>query len=332
MNGVKAYSDKIEGNIERLLEKYNCQCLYGFRSYISQFSLSTIYQYIDVIGRFMKYNGKDVSELTIDDYSGYLYSIKDKTSSYRVVVYTALKRFSEYLAISKRNENNPMQYIKKPKSKDSEQTIEKREHAYLEKAEIKKYIEAINKTEKPRQLTEEVFEASKKRDLAIVMILLNTGMRVSALYKLNVDSVNIENATLTVTDKGSKVVSYNLSDSLIECIEDYLKERDVFIKNGSDDDEALFLSKKGTRLSAYSISDAVRKYAKLCGITDREISPHKLRATFGTQVYKQTKDIRLTQIAMNHSNSHTTELYIRGNKDKSRKAATDIMSKLTFGE
>ena len=72
----------------------------------------------------------------------------------------------------------------------------------------------------------------------------------------------------------------------------------------------------------------VNKYAK--DIEGKHITPHKLRATYGTHLYDKTKDVYLVQSCMGHSNPKTTEMYIRGQNNNNRKTAADIMSKITF--
>ena len=101
------------------------------------------------------------------------------------------------------------------------------------------------------------------------------------------------------------------------------------IKFLRDENElALFISNRGTRMDQRSIDRVVSKYAQ--DIEGKHITPHKLRATYGTQLYASTNDLYFVQSCMGHSNPKTTELYIRGQKDSSRKTASDIMSKLTF--
>ena len=328
MNGVKEYTDKQQRLIQGVIDKNaDKPYLVGFYNFIGQMSLASVYEYVRKVANFMNDVKKNPEELTVDDYSAYMFKIRDKTSSYRITTYSALKKFSDYLCISKRNESNPMQYIQKPKAKESQQTKEKREHAYLEGSEISRYIKNISESgnARGRGLTEEEWKAMTARDMALIMVLLNTGMRASALYKLDIDSINRDEMILTVTDKGDKVFTYNITDELMECIDNWLEVRDVF---ADDYEDALFVGTNGKRLGQTGISRAVRKYAKI--FKDKKISPHKLRATYGTMIYKKTKDIRFTQMAMNHTNSATTELYIRGDSKATRKQAADIMSGIIF--
>lgn len=327
MKGIKEYENNWQRHIDNILEaNSDKQYMIGFYNYISQLALTTTYRYLEFAINFMNSNRKKPEDLTLDDYTAYMFTIKDKTSSYKIMVYSGLKRFSKYLEISGRNTTNPMQYVSKPKSIESQATKEKREHSYLEQKEIATFINAVNTSKKPKNITEEEFEVIKSRDLAVIMIFLNTGMRISALYKLNVEDINVDDRTIMVTDKGSKVFTYNISDGLLEYINNWLDKRESFVID--PDQDALFINNEGGRLSVDTIRHRVKKYAS--SIKGKNISPHKLRATYGTMIYRQTKDIRFTQMAMNHSNSKTTELYIRGDEKANKKQAADIMSKIVF--
>lgn len=326
MNGNDYYENRIRNKIENVLkENKDKKYLRSFYNYMTNLSVNTIYDYIIYIINFMNSVNKSVEELNLDDYTEYLSTMNDKVSSYQITVYSALKKFSIYLKASNRNINDPMQYVSRPKFIEREETKIKRENNYLEKKEIKKYLSNINNGSgshraKARQ------ENWKNRDKAIILTLLNTGMRCAALYKLNVDNININEKKLTTIDKGSKYQEYFLSDELIMVLSDWLEERELLIQD--TDEVALFISNRKTRMDQRSISRIVEKYAT--NIEGKHITPHKLRATYGTQLYATTKDLYFVQSCMGHSNPKTTELYIRGQKNSSRQTASELMSKITF--
>ena len=327
MRGERAYDLQNMKYIESIIKTNKDKpYLIGFSNFVSNLSSSTVYRYTEHAANFMKYANKNVADLTLDDYLGYMSILKDKTSSYQIAAYSALKKFSKYLAASGRNILDPMQHVSRPKFIESQTTKAKREIGYLETDEIKTFINAVKKGSGTKKSKYE--KKMNVRDTAIVLILLNTGMRCSALWKLNVEDLDFENKRLVVTDKGSKVITYDISDGLIECIRKWLEVRETIL-NGINED-ALFVSSQKTRLDQSVIRKTIKKYSS--SIEGKNISPHKLRATFGTQVYKNTNDIYLTQMAMNHSSPKVTEMYIRGQSDKSKKVASDIMSKLTFGD
>ena len=328
MNGNMEYERKIERKIENLISRNNY--LVGFYSFIGDKSISTIYTYLVYVNNFLDFINKIPNELTIDDFSRYMLSIQKNekgertTSSYRISVYSALKKYGLYLVASNQLPQNPMQYIDRPKAIDSQQTIAKREIGYLSKKEIPTYISTVKHgagSIRSRNRQKEW----KERDLAIVMIFLNTGIRCSALMKLDINSVDFKNKTLVVTDKESMVTTYDLSDELLDIINNWLVKREELMDK--EYNEAMFISNRRQRMDQSSIARIVKKYSYV--ITEKHITPHKLRATYGTQLYNETNDIYFVQRCMNHSNPKTTEIYIRGTQNTTKKAS-DIMKNLTI--
>ena len=266
----------------------------------------------------------------MDDFSGYMMKIQknqngeNSTSSYKIAAYSALKKYGKYLVASNQLERNPMDYIDRPKPVESEKTISKREIGYLSKKEISKYVTSVEYgagTSRSRNRQKNW----KERDMAIIMIFLNTGIRCSALMKIDIDSIDFEKRTLTVTDKEELVNQYDLSEELLDIVKVWIDKRKDIL-NGSETD-ALFISNRKTRMDQRSIYDVVKKYAE--GIKGKHITPHKLRATYGTQLYDATRDIYFVQGCMKHSNPKNTELYIRVTKNQT-KTASDIMKNITM--
>lgn len=325
MNGNEAYELKWNRQTDRLVDlNYNKPYLQGYRNYISDSSCTTIYCYVRHVSKFMDYlNNKPIARLELDDYTNYLSYIKNTSASNQIAVYAALKQFSLYLLAAQKNKNNPMQYIKRPKFKELQQTQEKREIGYLDKKEITQYLRSIdggigNQVAKSRQMQ------WKNRDKLIILLFLTTGMRCSALCKLDIDNIDIQNQRLVVIDKGGKVQNYELSNQVIELLNKWLIQRFEILKEKHE--EALFVTNRRKRMSKEGVGCVVRKYAEC--IEGKHVTPHKLRATYGTQLYNATHDLYLVQQCMGHSNPKTTELYIRGQKDIGRKKASEIMSKI----
>lgn len=329
MKGVLESEIKVRKKIDNLLEEN--ERLKGFYSFIGNKSVKTSYNYLHFMKDFLKYIGdKDFSELTLDDFTGFLmkkqFSNKGLpvSSSQKIGVYSALKKFGKYLVASEQLQSNPMDHIDRPKPTESQETIKKREIGYLDKKEINKFVKNINTgvgsdRSKLRQ------EKWKERDLAIAMVFLNTGMRCSALVSLDVSDFDFVNDTLTVTDKGSKVTTYDISEELTELIERWMVKRSEIL--GDIQEDALFISNRKQRISSDSVLAIIHKYTD--NIQGKSISPHKLRATFGTQILNATGDLYLTQKAMGHSSPKTTELYIRGQKNPTKKTS-EIMKNLTM--
>jgi len=326
MDGNEAYVNKYEKMINNIIQNnIDKDYLKGFYFYIlnNKASYSTAYDYLNYVVNFMNCNKKKANELLLDDYTEFLTSISKFSTSYQISVYSGLKKFASYLIDSKRTTDNPMLHVSRPKYQESQETIEKREIGYLDKKEIKEYLKVTKKgAGSDRAIARQ--QNWKERDLLIIRIFLHTGMRCSALYKLDVNSINFSKKTLTTVEKGKKVQIFELTDELIECVNEWLTKRELILNDVKED--ALFISNQRTRMDQSSISRVVNKYSH--SIKGKHITPHKLRATYGTHLLKETNDIYFVQKAMNHSSPKVTELYIRGERESNRRKASDIMSKI----
>lgn len=328
MTGNIEYDKKYQNKINNLLASN--KNLNGFYSFIGDKSISTVYNYLLHINRFLTYAHKPTNQLNVDDFSGYMLMLQKTTngekttSSYRINAYSALKKYGKYLVASHQLTQNPMTFMDRPKPVESQKTIKKREIGYLSKKEITKYVATVEHGVGTTR-SQNRQKNWKERDLAIIMIFLNTGIRCSALMKIDVDDINFETKTLTVTDKEESVNIYELSDELLDIVNEWLIKREQLLDG--EDIEAMFISNRKQRMEQTSIYKVVKKYA--ANIQGKHITPHKLRATYGTQLYDATKDVYFVQQCMKHQNPKTTELYIRGKKNQTKKAS-EIMGRLTI--
>ncbi|SDW45623.1 Site-specific recombinase XerD [Lachnospiraceae bacterium KHCPX20] len=326
MDGNRVFEENRVSAAHKIFEKNpDKPYLEGFFNSMMDGSITTALAYLRYVVVFVDYCGKPVKEIKYDDYINYLASLRTKTSSYRIAVYSGLKKFSYYLQASGLNEDYAMERIKRPKPFETEETIEKRKKNYLTKAEIKKLLQTID-TGIGTHHAVSVQAKWKKRDRALILVMLTTGIRKGAVYKLDVNSVNFEKAVITATDKGHLVVDHPIPQNTLDALKEWIEDRKIKLHEIEvTDKNALFISRKGNRLSEQSICEIVERFSQR--IIGKKISPHKLRATFATQLYNQTKDIVLVQEMMSHSSPTITKMYIRGGDEKKRKAA-DIMGKI----
>lgn len=319
MNGLTEERKLLEDKINNLIA--DNEQLKGFYEYmlVNDNSLTTIYDTLAKVKVFLINLDKSVSELNAKDYAKHMLDKRVtedgelSTSTYKRGIYYALKKFTSYLEFTGELPYNPMRQITIPTNRDSQRTIEKREKGFLTDDEIALVLRNVEKSTPKR-------EKWKSRDRAIIEVFLVTGIRCSALYKLDVSSVDMENHTLIVTDKGGKVKRCDMPEVLINHMEEWLYDREEILDGKIE--EALFVSNRKKRVSKRNIEDIVHKYADVLG---RDISPHKLRATYGTRIYDQTKDIVMVQECMGHVNIETSRIYVRGRKD-SIKQASEIMA------
>ena len=324
MSGIEVYDNRYIEKINSLLEKNNDLYLEGYANFIQNSSLSTVYSYIGYVIRFLRSRKKEITNIRLDDYTAYLSTLRKYTSSYQIAVYSALKIFSSYCVANGYTTIDYMERVSRPKYKESKKTKEKRENGYLEKGEISECINNIS-TGVGNDLARKKQEKWKNRDMLLLKMFLNTGMRCSALYKLDIESIEFDKKRLMTVDKGGAVQEFPLDDNLLKLALEWIEDRKKML--GERKEAALFISNRLSRMSQDAIADVIVKYSST--IEDKRITPHKLRATYATQIYEETRDIYLVKECMAHSNPAVTSLYVRGQKNASRQKGASIMAELT---
>lgn len=167
-------------------------------------------------------------------------------------------------------------------------------------------------------------EKTRKRDYAIIITLLGTGIRVSELVGIDLNDINFQDMSIKIFRKGAFFDTVFFGQEVNDALLIYLDERKK-IKPIEGSENALFLSLRRKRIDVRSVEKLVKKYNSFAG-NAKNITPHKLRSTFGTLTYQQTKDIMLTKNAMGHSDIKTTEIYVAdADMSKRKKAALDLI-------
>lgn len=324
MSGTTEYNNNFITKTEEYIEKYaNHSCVNGFYNYLN-LAPSTTFNYIFYITSFLNETGKEPETLILDDYTKYLKKIKDNTASYQIAVYSALKKFSLYLCASEINTKNPMAFVERPKAVESINTINKRKISYLEDYEIEDAINAVIDGIGSERV-KKIQKNHEERNLLIIYLFLTTGMRCAELYKLDIDSIDFNEKQIVTMGKGEKIQRHALSDEVFELLEDWLYVREYYLDG--KEESALFISQKKNRMSQKAIRAMITKF---CSVERKKITPHKLRATYGSQLYDETHDLYFVQKCMGHSDPRTTEIYIRGQESSNRKKAADMMSSKYF--
>ena len=171
------------------------------------------------------------------------------------------------------------------------------------------------------------YEKTKYRDIAILYTFLGTGMRVSEMVGLNIPDVDFKNRCFHVIRKGGNEERIFFGPDIEKALIDYLDfERDHYLIAAPSEQigtTALFLSLKSGRLTVRAIENLVKKYAVAAGLSGK-ISPHKLRATFGTLLYEETSDIYLVADALGHKSVDTTRAHYAAMSDAHKKRAAEI--------
>lgn len=212
-----------------------------------------------------------------------------------------LRSFFKYLhGKAKILDENLALELEKPK-------IDKRNPAYLTLEESKKLLSVID-------------GPNKARDYCAITLFLNCGLRISELCSINISK--IKGDTLTVIGKGNKERTVYLNKASMEAINNYLKARNEYLdKISPEHKDVLFLNKDKKGISKRSIEIMVKKYIGKAGLDADKYTPHKLRHTAATLMYKHGNvDIRSLQQILGHENISTTQIYTHVDNERLREA------------
>lgn len=225
--------------------------------------------------------------------------------------FCCLNAFFLYLIRKDCLDANPMEKAERV-SKDPSKAAGAVHVIKLQPKEIPELLDTVEGTETPPEALSKrqraAMERTRVRDLAIISVMLGTGIRVSECVGLNISDLDLENCTMEVDRKGEKRQKLALSDEVIAALSDYLSERTQTEPVRKEDADALFLSVQRRRMCVQSMENLVHKYTTLIG-TREHITPHKLRKTYGTELYNETGDIFLVAQALGHADVNTTKRY-----------------------
>ena len=237
---------------------------------------------------------KMVDSVTFDDlmaYIIYLSRIRKQSNSSRARHIASLRSFFKY-CYSKKHliSSNPATELETPK-------IGKRNPKYLSLEESQTLLETAYSS--PHE--------SNERDYCMLTLFLNCGMRLSELRGIDID--DIHDTTLTVIGKGNKERTIYLNPACLTALEDWMNVRST-LKIKPDHKKALFISKRGTRISDDMIQITIKRLLGEAGIDTKVYSVHKLRHTAATLMYKYGNvDIRNLQMILGHKSVSTTQIY-----------------------
>lgn len=168
------------------------------------------------------------------------------------------------------------------------------------------------------------YRRTKSRDLAILTLLLGTGIRVSECVGLDLNDVDFKNNGITVTRKGGNQMVVYFGDEVADALRQYIEGDRKKLIPLSGHENALFLSTQRRRMGVQAVENMVKKYARQV-TPNKKITPHKLRSTYGTSLYKETGDIYLVADVLGHKDVNTTRKhYAAIDEDRRRMAASAV--------
>ena len=167
------------------------------------------------------------------------------------------------------------------------------------------------------------YEKTKDRDLALVTLLLGTGVRVSERVGLDIEDVDFKNNGIKVTRKGGNEMVVYFGPEVEKALKNYLEVRKNIVPVEGHE-HALFYSTQRKRIGVQAVENLVKKYARQV-TTTKKITPHKLRSTYGTALYQETGDIYLVADVLGHKDVNTTKKHYAALDDsRRRQAATAV--------
>ncbi len=228
----------------------------------------------------------------------------------------ALRSFYNYFYRTEMLKNNPASLVSLPKLHDKEIIrLEPNEVAVL-----------LNQVEDGTKLTKKELEYHKKtkvRDVALLTLLLGTGIRVSECVGLDLQDVNFDVCGIKIRRKGGYEAIVYFGEEVETALLDYLEERELVIPMEGHEN-ALFLSLQNRRMTVRAVENLVKKYASRV-TTLKKITPHKLRSTYGTNLYQETGDIYLVADVLGHKDVNTTRKHYAAQQDANRRRAAQYV-------
>jgi len=294
--------------------------------------LKTFFHFLTT--EIIDFSDKTVKELTLNDLSrlttthieiflnylsGYHFNEKffSNNTATKCRKISAIRSLLKYFYKKDKLQQNISEKIDTPK-------IKEKEIIYLEVDEV---VKLLNSTGNPKNILTKretgYNKATKKRDLAIFTLLLGTGIRVSECVGLNVDDIDFKTNGFKITRKGGNQTVLYFSDEVATALGEYLEER---LKNDlvPKEEKALFLSLQNKRMCVRTMEKLVKKYCLAC-FPLKHITPHKLRSTFGTNLYRETGDIYLVADVLGHKDVNTTKKHYAAISENSRRNVAKII-------
>lgn len=264
-------------------------------SVLDQVTRIDIEEYLDYMSLYQK-EGKDITN--------------DERGKARKL--SSLRSFYNYFFENEIIEKNPAALVPIPKRHE-------KEIIRLEPNEVAILLDQVEDGTKLTKKELEYHKKTKVRDVALLTLLLGTGIRVSECVGLDINDINFDEGGFKIRRKGGYETVIYFGEEVESALLDYLEERKHIIP-AEGHENALFLSLQNRRMAVRSVENLVKKYASRV-TTLKKITPHKLRSTYGTTLYRETGDIYLVADVLGHKDVNTTRKHYAALEDERRRKA-----------
>lgn len=226
----------------------------------------------------------------------------------------SLRSFYSYFFEAELIQKNPAVLVPLPK-------LHEKEIVRLDADEVAVLLDQVEDGNNLTQAQKRYHQVTKTRDVALLTLLLGTGIRVSECVGLNLEDVDFKNGGIKIRRKGGYEAVVYFGEEVEEALLSYWEERHHIIPQ-SGHENALFLSMQNRRISVRAVENMVKKYSST--VTSlKKITPHKLRSTYGTSLYRETGDIYLVADVLGHKDVNTTKKHYAALEDERRRYAAD---------
>lgn len=227
----------------------------------------------------------------------------------------SVRSFFKYLFNHDMISSNVASKVQTPK-------LHNKEIIRLEKDEVERMLDAVQSPATFSKRQKNYNKNTQERDNAIVTLFLGTGIRISELVGLNVEDFDFSQNAFKVTRKGGNQTILYFSKEVAEALKVWLTKRETL---GLDPNEnAMFVSLQNKRICVRAVENLVKKFAKE-STPLKKISPHKLRSTFGTNLYRETKDIYIVADVLGHRDVNTTKKHYAAINEDMRKSVASVI-------
>lgn len=267
----------------------------------------------------------DINELqsrNIENYLSYLsyYKCDDKmcrnTERGKARKLASLRSFFKYLFNHDMITSNVASKVPTPK-------LHNKEIIRLEKDEMERMLDTVQAPTTFNKHQQNYNKNTKERDNAIVTLFLGTGIRISELVGLNVEDFDFTQNAFKVTRKGGNQAILYFSKEVYDALMIWLEKRKTIPLQ--PEENAMFISLQNKRICVRAVENLVKKFAKE-SVPLKKISPHKLRSTFGTNLYRETQDIYIVADVLGHKDVNTTKKHYAAINEDMRKSVANKVS------